>query len=131
MILIFVAVDVNSRRLKMMLAVELGVLVNKDPVVVKDNVSAKPLDLGDRLAQTVRSAKLGVCLIVRITVVKASAPPAEYQKGIKPVLLAFKIKPRQVGVFPEYLPELMAQDDTLPAGHVLDPLARLDGVIVC
>ncbi len=94
---ILVSVDVELCHLVTLLSVKIGVLVDEDAVVVKDDMTSEALDLCNGSAKSFGTAELFIYLIMGIAVVKSALPPTEKQDGIESAFLTLKVNAGQLG----------------------------------
>ena len=110
-------------------AVEFAFDVDQSPVVVLDQAPALLPEGRNGACPAFVPALGGIGAIVRIAVVHAFVPPAEGQHGVAADALPdLEDVARQVFVVPQVLAVLVFEDDTLPAGHLPDPLRRVAAV---
>ena len=102
--------------------VEFALAVDQLAVEVEEHFCAVLLEFGDGLPPPFVAALGRIGVVVGIAVVHARLPPPEGEGGIGPDALPDALDaPGQVSVLEEQLPVLVAEDDALPAPHLLHP----------
>ena len=106
--------------------VELALAVDQLAVEIEQHLAAVLLVVGDGLFPACVAALRGIGVVVGIAVVHARLPPSEGEDGVGPDALADILDAaRQVGVLEQQFAVLVAEDDPLPAAHLLDPHRRV------
>ena len=120
-IAVLVAVDVYRAVVFSGRPVIVGRDIDQRAVRVEMHLSAESVYLFYRRLQSILTAEQRVRLVNGIAVVKSSLPPSEYHERVDSVLKPSPVKSGKVGIPEIYLPELMLEYESLPAGHIVDP----------